>query len=87
MQLEGERGYHSRLQPWLILELPEKHPKALMPAVLVSLTCYKRIPQTVWLFSSVQSLSHVRLCDPMDCSMPGFPFHHQLPEFTQTHVH
>ena len=27
------------------------------------------------------------LCDPMDCSMPGFPFHHQLPEFAQTHVH
>ena len=26
------------------------------------------------------------LCDPMDCSMPGFPVHHQLPEFTQTHV-
>ena len=24
---------------------------------------------------------------PMDCSMPGFPVHHQLPEFTQTHVH
>ena len=27
------------------------------------------------------------LCDPMDCIMPGFPVHHQLPEFTQTHVH
>ena len=26
------------------------------------------------------------LCDPMDCSMPGLPVHHQLPEFTQTHV-
>ena len=38
-------------------------------------------------FSSVQSLSRVRLCDPMDCSMPGFPVHHQLPEPTQTHVH
>ena len=25
--------------------------------------------------------------DPMDCSKPGFPVHHQLPEFTQTHVH
>ena len=39
--------------------------------------------------SSVQSLSHVQsqLCDPMDCSTPGLPFHHQLPEFTQTHVH
>ena len=39
-------------------------------------------------FSSVQLLSHVRLfCDPMKCSTPGLPVHHQLPEFTQTHVH
>ena len=38
-------------------------------------------------FSSVQSLSHVRLCDPMNCSTPGLPVHHQLLEFTQTHVH
>ena len=27
------------------------------------------------------------LCHPMNCSMPGLPVHHQLPEFTQTHVH
>ena len=27
------------------------------------------------------------LCDPMDCSTPGFPVHHQLPEPAQTHVH
>ena len=26
-------------------------------------------------------------CNPMDCNMPGFPVHHQLPEFAQTHVH
>ena len=37
--------------------------------------------------SSVQLLSCVRLCNPMDCSTPGLPVHHQLPEFTQTHVH
>ena len=35
-------------------------------------------------FSSVQSLSCVRLCDPVNCSTPGLPVHHQLPEFTQT---
>ena len=35
----------------------------------------------------VQSLSHVQLCDPMDCNMPGFPVHHQLLELAQTHVH
>ena len=39
-------------------------------------------------FSSVQSLSCVQLfATPMDCSMPGFPVHHQHPELTQTHVH
>ena len=37
-------------------------------------------------FSSVQSLSRVQLCNPMDCSTPGLPVHHQLPEFTQIHV-
>ena len=37
-------------------------------------------------FSSVaQSCSN--LCDPMNCSTPGLPVQHQLPEFTQTHVH
>ena len=36
---------------------------------------------------SDQSLSRVRHCDPMNCSTPGLPVHHQLPEFTQTHVH
>ena len=38
-------------------------------------------------FSSVQSLSRVRLCNPMNRSTPGLTVHHQLPEFTQTHVH
>ena len=38
-------------------------------------------------FSLVQLLSRVRLYDPMDCSTPGFPVHHQLLELTQTHVH
>ena len=37
-------------------------------------------------FSSVAQLCPT-LCDPMDCSTPGFPVHHQVPELTQTHVH
>ena len=37
-------------------------------------------------FSSVAQ-SSLTLCDPMDCNTPGLPVHHQLPEFTQTHVH
>ena len=42
-------------------------------------------------FSSVQfssvAQSCLTLCDPMDCSTPGLPVHHQLPEFTQTHLY
>ena len=37
-------------------------------------------------FSSVTQ-SCLTLCGPMNCSTPGLPVHHQLPEFTQTHVH
>ena len=37
-------------------------------------------------FSSVAQ-SYPTLCGPMDCSTPGFPVHHQLPELAQTHVH
>ena len=37
-------------------------------------------------FSSVTQLCPT-LCDPMNCSMPGLPVHHQLLEFTQTLVH
>ena len=37
-------------------------------------------------FSSVAQLCPT-LCDPMNCSTPGLPVHHQLPEFTQTHIH
>ena len=37
-------------------------------------------------FSSVAQ-SCPTLCDPMNCSTPGLPVHHQHPELTQTHVH
>ena len=37
-------------------------------------------------FSSVAQLC-LTLCDPKNCSMPGFPVHHQLPELAQIHVH
>ena len=52
--------------------------------------------RTVWRFlkkleielpSSSVAQSCLTLCDPMNRSMPGIPVHHQLPEFTQTHVH
>ena len=37
--------------------------------------------------SSIQLLSRVRLCDPMDFRTPGLPVHHQLPELAQTQMH
>ena len=44
-----------------------------------------------YLLVSVQFSSFTQLCptlcNPMNCSTPGLPVHHQLPEFTQTHVH
>ena len=42
--------------------------------------------QTFYQFSSVTQLCPT-LCDPMDCSTPGLPIRHQLPEPAQTHVH
>ena len=55
----------------------------------------KQINSLFWecwnLVSSIQlspvAQSCPTLCNPMDCNTPGFPVHHQLPEFTQTHVH
>ena len=45
----------------------------------------------LWVLDSVHFSSVTQscptLCNPIDCSMPGLPVHHQLPEFTQTHVH
>ena len=62
----------------------------MKPTLTVTLTVNL---QTTWVwiaqvhfqFSSFAQ-SCLTLCDPMNCSMPGLPLHHQLPEFTQTHV-
>ena len=46
-----------------------------------------RIVQELSVEFSSATQSCPTLCDPMNRSMPGLPIHHQLPEFTQTHVH
>ena len=50
-----------------------------------------KIPLPLFQSSSDQirsvAQSYTTLCDPMNRSTPGLPVHHQLPEFTQTHVH
>ena len=45
------------------------------------------VASTPTLHFAVRLLSRVQLCNPMDCSTPGFPVLHRLPEFAQTHVH
>ena len=53
--------------------------------------CLDNFPVSYSTPSSVQFSTVAQSCltigDPIDCSMPGFPLHHQLPEFAQTHVH
>ena len=43
----------------------------------------------IMFYQSVSSFTELclALCDPMNRSTPGLPVHHQLPEFTQTHIH
>ena len=53
--------------------------------------CRVSVEFTPWVSVQFSSVQFTRLCltlwDPMDCSMPDLPVHHQLLEFTQTHVH
>ena len=64
---------------WTYLSLPCSSQMWLLLAIM--LTTFSSAQ-----FSSVAQLCPA-LCDPMNCSTPGLPVHHQLPEFTQTHAH
>ena len=50
---------------------------------------YSEISISLICFTFISSVAQLcpTLCYPMDCSTPGFPVHHQLPELAQTHVH
>ena len=48
--------------------------------------CFYHLSHQGIQFSSVTQAC-LTLCDPVDCSTPGFPVHHQLQEFAQIHVH
>ena len=64
--------------------------KGHLPTIYIKIASkHMKIYSTVCLsvqFSSV-SQSYPTLCNPMNCSTPGFPVHHHLPELAQTHVH
>ena len=59
-----------------ILHKNKCHHLSMCPESSASLIHFRSVAQ-----------SCLTLCNPMDCSTPGLPVHHQLPEFTHTHVH
>ena len=66
-------------------------PRSALGSGFQTVFCESQISQTCLFFSSVQFILVIQLCptlcDPMNRSTPDHPVHHQLPEFTQTHVH
>ena len=68
--------------------LPDPGIKLTSPAspILAGICFTTKPPGKPIQFSSVTQLCPT-FCDPMDCSTPVLPVHHQLPEFTQTQVH
>ena len=85
-----KQEYWSRLPcppPW---DLPDPGIKLGSPALQMD-SLPAELPgkpqQRLWVQFSSVTQSCLTLCDPMDCSTPGLPVHHKLPEFTQTQVH
>ena len=57
----------------------------VLPAI--NTCCHQGEEECSAIVLSSGAQSCATLCDPMNCSTPGLPVHHQLREFTQTHVH
>ena len=75
-------GFHCGTRPWLLSWGP---PFSHINRHFIDIYEYYFCPPS-FQFSSVAQ-SWPTLCNPMNRSTPGLPVHHQLPEFTQTHVH
>ena len=73
--------WHNFLKRWQTLE--SDTPDRLW--IIALLLCKYRDLKQIAVSSVAQSFP--TLCDPIDCSTPGFPVHHQLPEIAQAHVH
>ena len=70
---------------WLEL-LPDTHPRPVLRGMVQASDSQLWLRLNSVQFSSVAQ-SCPTLCGPMNRSTPGLPVHHQLPQFTQTHVH
>ena len=81
----GKQEKHDKIYPVMITRKPLNKMWTEEMYLNKTMAIYDKV--TANIISSVQLLSHVQLCDPMDCSTPDFPVHHQLLELTQTHVH
>ena len=82
------------LSPWVSMKTGQLLPEHLRPhlwvfSVPASPQCILTVPDfpSLSVLFSLVAQSCPTLCDPMDCSMPGLPVHHQLSELAQTHVH
>ena len=96
-ELQGKPNFIHRLiiksisfdVPNVIVSLLSQFPFSILEGILTSIIVkqkYKEHKIVSVQFSSVAQ-SCPTLCDPMNRSTPGLPVHHQLLEFTQTHVH
>ena len=87
--LEEGMATHSNILAWRIPRIEESGGLQSMGLQRIGHDLVTKPPPhevTSVQFSSVAQ-SCPTLCDPMNCSTPGLPVHHQLPESTQTHVH
>ena len=75
-----------QLSPFFMVQLSHLCVTTGKTIPLTRRTFVGKLMSTCIISSSVTQLCPT-LCDPVDCSMPGLPVHHQLLEFTQTHVH
>ena len=84
----GEKGRTTQDNNQAAVEAREKN-RGLRSDVPINLLYFLRCLHALRVRDQIRSVAQScpTLCDPMNRSMPGLPVHHQLPEFTQTHVH
>ena len=87
--------FRSKLASWAVISVSHPHVTLTPFGMGRSESLYQFLGviclhlMSDWFIIQFSSVAHScpTLCDPMNRSTPGLPFHHQLPEFTQTHVH